>query len=98
VTRQIYPVSYLQLQGITEFISSLNIVDSDDATPLDEAKSFGDGYYATLAPSIPIYTDSYEVSPRELLGWVVRGDFGWNFTQNPKEAGEDPVDYSIGKS
>lgn len=93
MTIQIYELSYLQVQNIGEYLAVLNSVDSDEALPFDDKKGFGSGYYAAISRVIPVQTDSNDSD--ELLGWLVRGDHEWGFTQDPARASQDPSLYSI---
>jgi hypothetical protein len=93
VTIQIYELSYLQVQNIGEYLAALNSVDSEDVTPFDDKKAFGSGYYAAIVGVIPVQSDASGAD--ELLGWLVRGDHEWGFTQDPARASQDPSLYSI---
>jgi hypothetical protein len=82
---------------VLAIIEGLNSFDNpDDASRDVKGIEWGGGLRAVLGPDrMPVYTDYIDIKPRELLGYVERGDFGWNFTQSePKPSSSGAGDES----
>jgi hypothetical protein len=76
----VFPVGAIQMQDITALLEKFSALDSDEIT---RGVTWGEGHRAVIGVQrIPIHTDALGIT--ELLGWIQRNDFGWEFTQ--KEA------------
>lgn len=71
----------LYIQALNDADKSIDNILSDD----DEMnRKMGEGHLAVLADPIAVHSDAagpYAADNPEVIGWIVREDFGWAFTQ-----------------
>lgn len=80
-----YEMSAQQIKDVLAVVDGLNAFDNPDDDARDvEGIEWGSGLRAVLGlRKIPVHSD-YRESP-EHIGYLMRGDFGWGFTQRSFE-------------
>lgn len=67
-----------QLQDIVAMLLALNGVEEAEEDS-SSSRAWGDGFRATIRGPIPIVSDASGAP--EYLGWLIKEEFGWRFTQ-----------------
>ena len=85
----VFNISTVQFQDIADQMAGLESVDALFAARKHPTLENGEGGRAVAVGPIEVFSDAWDQgTPRESLGWIVRGDFSWEFTQTePKGVG-----------
>ncbi len=81
----VYSLGATHLESVMLTVQTLNDLEKslDAIVENDDTRKVGEGHLALPESPIRIVSDAYDfaMAEPEVLGWVVRGDVGWDFTQ-----------------